>query len=264
MLEGLGRVNIELNSTCAKKCFMCPHSDAANDNLWGNMDFTLVQKAAAELPKNITVIFHHDGEPLEYASFKDAIMLFKNQIRTMNTNGRLLLARADDIIGNMDTVAISTFEGDPEGDEQYEIVKKFIGYKNAHTTRQPQVIIRHLGRMKPERQKQWEQLGLPITMRAFRGKGVTHDYHARSLLLDIGICLDFLTKCLIDHNGMVHICTLFTMDSAGIIGDFRKNTLDEIWNGELRMKWLEYHRLGLRNKIPRCSVCDYHGVPSRT
>jgi radical SAM protein with 4Fe4S-binding SPASM domain len=239
---------------------MCPHSNPANDGMWGEMDFALVEKAAAELPPNITVIFHHDGEPLEYPRFGEAIRLFKNQIRSMNTNGRLLLERSNDIIGEMDNIAISTFEGDPESEAQYNTVKDFLKLKGS---RQPQVIIRHLGRVNSRRQAQFETLGIPVTLRAFRGKGVGVDYHAKSLIPDTGICLDFLSKLLIDHNGYVHICTLFTMDSAGIIGDFRKNTLDEIWNGQIRQAWLKLHRMGKRHMIPRCAACDYHGVPSR-
>lgn len=261
MLNGLGRVNLELSSKCAKRCFMCPHSDPKNDDQWGDMDFLLVEKAARELPPNITVIFHHDGEPLEYPRFGEAVRLFKNQVTTMNTNGRLLVQKADDIIGIMDNVTLSTFEGDPEWPFQLAILKEFLVLKNGWL--KPKVLIRHLGRLNSDRQAAIERLGIPVTLRAFRGKGVGVDYHAKSLIPDTGICLDFLTKTLIDHNGMVHVCTLFTMDSAGIIGDFNKQSLDEIWNGELRMQWLEYHRQGLRNKIPRCAACDYHGVPSR-
>ena len=73
-LNGLGCVNVELTSRCNKKCWMCGRRKVDKDYpelalKYGDMDFELVKKIAAQLPANIVVQFHKDGEALLYPRF---------------------------------------------------------------------------------------------------------------------------------------------------------------------------------------------------
>ena len=77
------------------------------------------------MPPNIVVQLHDNGESLLYQKFGDAVRLFDKQITNVVTNGRLLVEKADEIIDNLDTIAISVIENDPEADEQYEIIESF-------------------------------------------------------------------------------------------------------------------------------------------
>ena len=153
--NGLSTVNIELTSQCNKNCWMCGRRKIEREYPeitieYGDMDFELVKSIAKQLPTGITVQFHNNGESLLYPSFREAVSLFHRQIRCMDTNGKLIVKRADDIIGNLDTMTVSTFENDEEGDEQYELIKKFLEIKGS---RNPNVVIRCLGEMELERYK---------------------------------------------------------------------------------------------------------------
>jgi radical SAM protein with 4Fe4S-binding SPASM domain len=88
------------------------------------------------------------------------------------------------------------------------------------------------------------------------------DYKKSPVIPEIGVCLDFLHHLSINTNGDVSICVRYDPERHGIIGDVKKQSLKEIWNSPKRMKWLEYHRQGKRDKIPLCSYCHYWGVPT--
>ncbi|GAI76500.1 unnamed protein product [marine sediment metagenome] len=116
------------------------------------MDFELVKKIASQIPEGIVVQLHNNGEPLVYPRFGEAVRLFENQIKCIDTNAKLIVDKADEIIDNLDTITISVFERDKEGDEQYELVKKFLKIKG---NRKPNVIFRCLGNVDTER---WKKL----------------------------------------------------------------------------------------------------------
>ena len=103
--SGLTTVNVELTNKCNKNCWMCGRRKIDRDYpefalKYGEMDFELVKSIAEQLPDGIVVQLHNNGEPLMYPKFKEAAALFKRQIRCTDTNGILLLERADDIIDN--------------------------------------------------------------------------------------------------------------------------------------------------------------------
>ena len=61
--------------------------------------------------------------------FEEAVRLFENQGKCIGTNAKLIVDKADEIIDNLATITISVFERDEEGDDQYELVKKFLEIK---------------------------------------------------------------------------------------------------------------------------------------
>ena len=65
----------------------------------------------------------------------------------------------------------------------------------------------------------------------------------------------------IDRKGKVSLCVRYDPEGMGIIGDAKRNTFDEIWNGQGRRMVIEKHKKGQRNKVATCSKCDYWGVP---
>jgi wyosine [tRNA(Phe)-imidazoG37] synthetase (radical SAM superfamily) len=69
---------------------------------YGDMDFKLVKKIAQQLPEGIVVQFHNNGEPLIYPRFGEAVRLFKNQVKCVDTNAKLIVDKADEIIDNLD------------------------------------------------------------------------------------------------------------------------------------------------------------------
>lgn len=260
-LSGLCNVNIELTNRCNKNCWMCGRRKVERDFPelalnYGDMQFSLVEKIARQLPRNIMVQLHNNGEGLLYPRFGEVVKLFKNQITNVVTNGKLLVAKADEIIDNLDTLAISVFEDDTEAEEQYKIIKEFLKIKG---DKKPFTIFRLNGSVKGDRYK---ELGI-IARRVIHSPMGSFNYKKKQPTIpEVGICLDFLHHLAINREGKASICVRFDPKGLGVLGDCNKQTLEEIWNSEKRMCWLELHKKGKRSSIPLCSYCEFWGVPT--
>lgn len=261
-LYGLTTVNVELTSKCNKNCWMCGRRriDREFPEIafnYGDMDFDLVKRIAQQLPPNIVVQLHNNGEPLLYPRFGEAASLFPHQIKCIDTNGKLLLKKADEVIDVLDTMAISVIEKDAEADDQYEIIAKFLEFKK---DKKPFTLLRINGEVETGR---YEKFGLIMAHRVLHSALGSFNYAKRNPTIpEIGICLDFLHHLAINKDGEASICVRFDPKRLGVIGDTKKQSLSEIWNGEKRMAWLDYHRQGRRDKVPLCSYCHFWGVPT--
>ena len=258
--NGLTTVNVELTSRCNKNCWMCGRRKIDRDYpelalKYGDMEFELVQSIAEQLPEGIVVQLHNNGEPLLYPRFEEAAGLFSRQIRCMDTNGKLLVEKANEIIGNLDTLTISTFSRDQEADEQYEIIREFLKIKG---DRKPNVIIRCLGDMDLDRYK---KLGCIIATRVLHAEMGSFGYKKSPTVPEIGICLDLLSHMAIRRDGKVSICVRFDPRELGVVGDCTTTPLVDIWNSPKRRGWIKYHIEGRRDKVPLCSYCEFWGVP---
>jgi radical SAM protein with 4Fe4S-binding SPASM domain len=259
--NGLAVVNVELTNRCNKDCWMCGRRKVDRDYPeialnYGDMDFELVKSIAEQLPDNIVVQLHNNGDPLVYPRFKEAAQLFKRQIRCTDTNGILLVERADDIIGNLETLTISTFEKDKDAEAQYKLIEEFLKIKG---TRKPNVIIRCLGDMDVEK---YRKFGCTIATRILHNPMGSFKYTKNPTVPEIGICLDLLNHMVIRRDGKVSICVRFDPKGVGIIGDCTKTPLADIWNSPRRREWIEQHIAGQRKNVPLCSTCEFWGVPT--
>ncbi len=259
--NGLYCIHLELTSRCNKECWMCGRRkiDKEYPELsmnYGDMDFELVEKVAQQLPEGIVVQFHNNGESLLYPRFGEAVRLFQGQIKCLDTNAKLIVEKADEIIDNLDAITISVIENDPDSDEQYELVKKFLEIKG---DKKPNVIYRCLGDVDIRR---WEKLGGIIAIRVLHNPLGSFKYKKKPTIPEIGICLEILNHMAIDRSGKVSICVRFDPKGLGVIGDINLMPLVDIWNGDRRKQWIKYHLESNRSKIPLCSYCDYWGVPT--
>ncbi len=261
-LSGLCNINVELTSRCNKDCWMCGRRKVERGYpeltlQYGDMDFDLVRKISEQLPPDIVVQLHNNGEALLYPKFAEAVNLFKQQITNIVSNGKLLVEKANDVIDNLDTLAISVIEDDPEADEQYEIIEEFLKMKG---DKKPFTILRLNGEVNQERYKKF---GLKLATRILHSPLGSFNYKKRNPTIpEIGICLDFLHHLAINSEGKVSICVRFDPKGIGVIGDVNIQSLEEIWNSPKRMEWLKYHKEGRRDKIPLCSYCHFWGVPT--
>lgn len=259
--NSLANVNIELTNRCNKNCWMCGRRKIERDYpelalQYGDMDFDLLKKISSQIPKRIVVQLHNNGEPLLYSRFGDAVKLFENNITNIVTNGKLLLDKAHEIIDNLDTLSISIFEDDPEADEQYEIIKEFLRIKS---DKKPFTTLRLIGNVN---RSKYETFGSLIITRTLHKPMGSFGYRKEPTIPEIGICWDFLNHLAINVKGDVSICVRFDPDRVGIIGNLNEETLEQIWNGPKRLKWLELHKSGKRNEVPLCSNCEFWGVPT--
>lgn len=260
-LHGLTNVNIELTSQCNKDCWMCGRRKVDRDYPelaldYGDMDFELVKKIAGQLPPNIVVQLHNNGEPLLYPQFGDAVKLFDKQITNIVTNGKLLVEKAGEIIDNLDTMSISIIENDTDADEQYELIEQFLKLKG---DRKPFTSLRFVGHVDPEKYQRFNTLIITRILHAPMG---SFSYEKTPTVPEIGICLDFLYHLAINRKGQASICVRFDPKGVGIIGDVTTQPLAEIWNSPKRMEWLEYQKQNRRDQIPLCSYCHFWGVPT--
>lgn len=259
-LHGLSTVNIELTSRCNKACWMCGRRKREKEDpqiisTYGDMDFQLVRKIAHQLPPGIVVQFHNNGEPLLYPRFGEAVKLFENQIRCVDTNAKLIVEKANEIIGNLHTITISAFEDDPDAEEQYRLVKKFIklkGYKP------PFMVYRLLGQMGADR---WKRLPGIIARRTLHNPMGSYGYSKERVKPEIGVCLEALHHPAIDRYGNVSLCVRYDPHGLMRLGNLRKDSLKHIWESPLRGAFVDLHVSGDRDLIPFCSKCEYWGIP---
>lgn len=191
-LYGLTTINVELTSRCNKKCWMCGRRRVEKDYPelvleYGDMEFSLVENIARQLPPRIIVQLHNNGEALLYPRFGDAVRQFNRQITNVVTNGKLLLEKADEIIDNLDTMAISIIEKDPEADEQYNIIEEFIRIKRE---RKPHTILRLNGEVDKDRYR--DLISTMATRNIHSALGSFNYARQNPTIPEIGICLDFL------------------------------------------------------------------------
>lgn len=258
-LNGLTNINLELTSRCNKECWMCGRRE--RDRLYGkqeygDMDFSLVEKIASQVPEGIVIQFHNNGEGLLYPRFGEAASLFKHCIRGIVTNGKLLVTKSDEIIENLDTLSVSIIEDDFEGGVQYDILREFLKIKGS---RKPVVTLRLVGCVDPS---MYASLGLLVISRVLHKPKGSIDYQKSPTIPEIGICWDFLTRLAIDRYGNVSVCVRFDPGGQLVLGNIKDNSLDGLWNGSKRTKMKELHCSGRRKEIPYCGdKCDYWGVP---
>jgi len=180
--------------------------------------------------------------------------LFNRQIRCMDTNGKLLVEKADEIIDNLDTITISVFEKDDETEEQNQIIKQFIEIKK---DRKPRIVVRYLGDVDLK-----EYDGCLIATRALHSPLGSFGYRKVPTVPEIGICLDALSRMAISANGDVSMCVRFDPFGLGVIGNCAVTSLVDIWNSPQRLGRIKKHIAGRRGEMPLCDKCDFWGVPT--
>jgi radical SAM protein with 4Fe4S-binding SPASM domain len=226
---------------------------------YGDMDFALVEKISQEVPPGIVVQFHNNGEGLLYPRFGEAVALFKSKgcITNIVTNGKLLVAKAQEIIDNLDTISISVFEKDTEAEEQYQLIGEFLRLKRDH---KPFTTLRLIGEVDPDPYQKFKALIIRRILHSPRG---SFEYRKKNPTIpEIGICLDFLNHLAIDWRGNVSVCVRFDPQGELVLGNIGQESLEELWNGRKRREMMALHVAGRRHEIPFCGQCEFWGVPT--
>lgn len=261
--NGLTTVNLELTNRCNKQCWMCGRRKIEAENpgkmvFDKDMDIGLVERIAAQLPPDIVVQFHNNGEPLLYKELPRALDLFKKQVRCFDTNGKLLVERAADIIGRADTVTVSTFERDEEWEGQFKVLKEFLKLKGAAS---PRIVIRCLGEIGEERLSLYRKTGCLLVPRILHSPDGSFKYTKQPVIPEVGFCIEIMNHLAINTRGEVSFCVRFDPERQGVIGDAAKQPLAEIWNSPKRREYIKAHIEGRRGDLQLCGKCHYWGVP---
>lgn len=231
------------------------------------MDSALLKEISSQIPSGIIVSFHRSGEPTAYPHLWYALNLFRDNITSLLTHGMNLVKKADEIISNCTIITVSVHKGDPDHDEQLNILNKFMELKYSCS---PQIQIKIVGDMD---YKEYEQLTfnnsqfgiVRIIHRSLHVPQGSYDYiKIKPTIPECGVCLDLLGKPSINWQGDVSICNRFDPKGLGIIGNISEHSLDFIWNDNygIRKEILNTHIRGHRELIPACAQCDYWGCPT--
>jgi radical SAM protein with 4Fe4S-binding SPASM domain len=253
---------------CGRRKLERDYPDKLN---FGDIDLEVIYLLSEQIPDNILIQFHNNGEPLLYPYLNQALGMFKKQIRCMDTNGKLLLDKADEIIDNIDTLTISVIENDDEGDKQYEIVKKFIEIKG---DKKPRLIYRLLGDVSKtphniviasvyvkEKIERWYKLPGIVATRILHHPLGSFQYECSPTVPEHGICLDLLSHLIIDRYGDVYPCVRFNPNQYNKLGNVKEDKLIDLWNSDYRQKMLQLHIEGKRKELPLCNTCEFYGIP---
>lgn len=253
-------LHLELSSRCNKTCHMCGRRKMERDHpelcQWGDMDLKTAQKIAKQVPRATLVQFHNNGDPLCYPYLGSALWVFRHCIRQFNTNGKLLMERAMWIVGNLEVLTVSVIPQDPEGDAQYEIVRKFLDRKGSAA---PRMVYRLLGDV--EKAGRWHDLPGMVVTRVLHSPEGSREYGKPVTLPETGICQEILTHLAIDRYGNISLCVRFDPKGELRLGNVNEISLQEAWNGEKRRRYLEHHIAGRRDLCPGCDKCDFWGIP---
>ncbi len=263
VMTGLLQLNVELSSKCSKSCWMCGRRE--RDRLYGpqeygNMEMDTVREIAAQLPEGIIVATHNNGESMLHPHFGECVKTFKEAgawVYTV-TNGKHLMERFDEIVGNLDAVSVSVIQNDDpdEKEFQYETLLEFLKRKGS---RIPQVTIRTVGNVDDPR---LERLNLPIIRRVLHLPKGSVGYTRPPTIPEHGVCMDLLTRMAIDRQGTISVCVRFDPEGALRLGTVAVEGIGGCWNGEKRQSWKHLHMTGQRNAVPYCGDrCEYWGVP---
>lgn len=277
MLNGLSGINVELTSRCVKKCAMCgrrkiekEYPELAN---WGDMPIGMVRAIAEQIPRGVFVQLHNNGEPLLYPKLGEAIVLFSQCYTGLDTNGKLLIEKKYDL-SFLDTLTISVIQDDPEGEEQVNIVEKYLLILSGSTSLRPLVTFRLLGDVTirgPVYYSLAKEYDCKVARRVLHSPNGSRDYEKPVTIPETGVCQEMLHKLSIDRFGNVSPCVRFDPHGKNILRQLgerpvsRENpfstTLNDIWESVERQSWIQAHLEGRREDVPLCKDCHYWGIP---
>jgi radical SAM protein with 4Fe4S-binding SPASM domain len=223
---------------------------------WGDMDFKLLEDISRQVPDDIVVQFHNNGEPTLYPQLGKALELFDKNIRCFDTNGKLLLEKLDEIKGNLETITVSVIEKDTEAEDQFKTVCEFIEKKGDE---KPSMVYRLNGEV--EKSERWEALPGLVVRRILHAPEASRSYTKPVTIPEIGICLDLLNHLVIDRSGNVSPCVRFDPNGMNRLGNVRERRLEDFWTGFRRKEIVRDHIGQHRTSWRLCNDCEYYGIP---
>jgi radical SAM protein with 4Fe4S-binding SPASM domain len=276
-------VDIGVTNLCNAECIMCPHSKLKK---MGTMDMKLYKKIIYNCKKLgikiITLSFF--GEPLLDRTLIEKIKYAKQNgmFTAFYSNASLLNEEwAEKLINSgLDSITIS-FDGYSK--EVYEKIRKKLKFEivkknvlNLIRTRRklnrknPKInlVLVELEENKGEIKdfyREWKDKVDSINIINMRNwandiqkAGTKESFHFNKKLKRKPCALIWL-KMVVDWNGDVVLCC-DDWNHSTILGNLKKQTIEEIWRGEKLKKIREAHVKGEFYKVPLCSGCNKKSV----
>lgn len=265
-MYGISTVNIELTSRCNKDCPMCGRRKLEAKmpewkNTLGDMDYPLFLRIVAQLQPRTVVALHWNGEPTLYPYLKEAAAMVKHYAGcypVMDTNGLKLMDYVE--YSDFSSITVSVISDDTA--ENYERV--FDNVEQFCRRNYTRLILRVLGDKVP-----WEEIqkiishhsNTELVTRTLHDAEMSRNYEKPVVKPEIGVCLDLLHHLAIDRNGDVFPCVRFNPNKLNLLGNAGQRSLKEIASNKIRMRLINDHFGGRRDKNKLCGSCDFWGCP---
>jgi len=275
-------VDIGVTNHCNANCIMCPHSKLKEMGTM-NMDnyIKIIDECEEFGVKYVTLSFF--GEPLmdkclidkiRYAKTNGLKVYFYSNASLMNEDWskRLIKSGLDGITISFDSNNKETYEK-IRRNLKFDVVKgnilRLIKLKQELKSDTPKInlVIVELEENKDEIKdlyKDWKKkvdsiniINMRNWASAINKKGTKESFHYRN---DNRVpCALLWTKMVIDWNCDVVLCCDDWAHKV-VLGNLKKQSVKDIWNGKKLKKIRECHVNGDFNKLPLCNTCNKKSV----
>jgi radical SAM protein with 4Fe4S-binding SPASM domain len=272
-------VDIGTTNLCNAACIMCPHSKLKK---MGTMDMKLYKKIidnCARLNiKLITLSFF--GEPfldkkiiekIKYAKEKKMqVGLYSNaSLLNKDLSKKIIESGLDGITISFDGYSKETYEKIRKN-LKFEVTKRnvleLINIKNKMKKSNPKITLvlveleenkKEIGNFYKEWKEKVDNINI-INMRNWANdiqkEGTKESFHFNKKIKRKPCALIWL-KMVVDWNGDVVLCC-DDWNHSIILGNLKKQTIEEIWEGDKLKKIREAHKKGEFYNVPLCAGCN--------
>lgn len=272
-------LNVEPTNACNSRCYYCPREINIKKHGIHFMDMDLYQSIIDQIKTNqlLMLNFHKDGEPLLHPKLPRIIDYAKKkqcaEILHLNTNGILLntdigrgiiSAGIDDITVSVDAAREKSYRKIKRVSGLHKMeegVRAIINYRNkigASTV--IRVKIMEFKDIEPseieEFKNRWEGIADQVQVTGIHNWGnAIEDLEVTDKKSDIRYPCPLLWYLLaINSNGLVSKCN-YDWNYSGAIGDIRKQSIEEIWQGTAARSFRKAHLQGRWSKNQVCEGC---------
>lgn len=287
-IEKLGKnppvcIHIATTNYCNASCIMCPHHKLKD---FGTMDMKTYKKIINNCKKlkikNLILSFF--GEPLidkklderiKYAKSKGISVGFSSNASLLNETWakKLIESGLDSITISLDGYSKETYEKIRKGLKFDEVKKNILGLVNMKKRlrkNNPNIylVLVEMEENKNEIKdfyKEWKNKVQAINIINMRNwadtiekEGTKKSFHSRKDL-NRKPCISIWTEMFVDWRGNVVLCC-DDWNSSVILGNLKKQKIEEIWNGKKLGKIREAHKKREFYKIPMCAACNKKSI----
>ncbi|MBU0471710.1 MAG: SPASM domain-containing protein [Nanoarchaeota archaeon] len=275
-------VQIQTSNKCNADCVFCPYSHTEAKKDFQIMDWKLYKKIIDECSENkvqniLPFLFN---EPLlnkelvkyiNYAKEKNPASVIK-----IFTNGSLLTNKlSKELLDSKIDQVIFSFNGSTK--EEYESSMKNLDFEKTKKRisefiklrgekNKPKIAIHMLKVGFSESsfsniRNYWNSLGVAVHIFKYEnraGNVADYDITSPSNIKKVP-CKRLLTQIYILVNGDVILCCA-DWKSEVVLGNLKKQTISEVWNGEKRLEYEKAHLEGRYDELKLCDVCNFNEV----
>lgn len=285
-------ISIEPTTSCNLRCPECPSGLRSFTRSTGMLDQILYRNAIDQLSDTLTYLtFYFQGEPylnpqfldmVNYASLKGIYTATSTNAHYLDneTSRQTIFSGLDRLIISIDGTSQDTYQSYRIGGSLNKVIegtKNIIQWKKELKSKTPHVVFQFLvvkpnEHQIPEVKKLAKELGVDQVV--FKTAQIYDFQNGSPLIPDLDLysryrkqadgsykiknkledhCWKMWHSCVITWDGKVVPCC-FDKDAHFVLGDLKKNSFAEIWNGEAYQRF----RQGLlesRNKLEMCRNC---------